>query len=160
MIPKVVTDAGYTAVGLGVLAIQQVQVRRRATRARLREQVDAAREGVGSAVGQARERIGPFAARLEPMQAKVEPLRAKVGPLRAKVEPPLSAALDRVPRIPGPIGTLVASGTGKLQAALHADTGREEPAPAAKPAGRSTKAGTRSRSTGAAKKSGGTGSAG
>lgn len=153
MIPKVVTDAGYTAVGLGVLAIQQVQIRRRATRARLREQVDAAREGVGSAVGQARERIGPFAARLEPMQAKVEPLRAKV-------EPPLSAALDRVPRIPGPIGTLVASGTGKLQAALHADTGREEPAPAAKPAGRSTKAGTRSRSTGAAKKSGGTGSAG
>lgn len=152
MIPKVVTDAGYTAVGLGVLAIQQVQTRRRATRARLLEQVEATRDGLGSAAGQARARIAPFAAHLEPVQAKVEPLRAKV-------EVPLSAALDRVPRIPGPIGTLVASGTEKLQAALHSDA-PEGPAPSPKPAARATKAGTKSRSTGAAKKkSGSTGSA-
>jgi hypothetical protein len=29
MMPKAVQDAGYTAVGLGVLALQQVQVQRR-----------------------------------------------------------------------------------------------------------------------------------
>jgi hypothetical protein len=29
MVPKAVQDAGYTAVGLGVLALQQVQVQRR-----------------------------------------------------------------------------------------------------------------------------------
>jgi hypothetical protein len=29
MVPKAVQDAGYTAVGLGVLALQQVQTRRR-----------------------------------------------------------------------------------------------------------------------------------
>ena len=29
MVPKVVQDAGYTAVGLGVLALHQVQTRRR-----------------------------------------------------------------------------------------------------------------------------------
>jgi hypothetical protein len=29
MVPRVVQDAGYTAVGLGVLALQQVQSRRR-----------------------------------------------------------------------------------------------------------------------------------
>lgn len=30
MVPRAVQDAGYTAVGLGVLALQQVQIRRRA----------------------------------------------------------------------------------------------------------------------------------
>lgn len=29
MVPRAVQDAGYTAVGLGVLALQQVQTRRR-----------------------------------------------------------------------------------------------------------------------------------
>ena len=29
MVPKAVADAGYTAVGLGVLALQQVQIQRR-----------------------------------------------------------------------------------------------------------------------------------
>ena len=29
MVPKAVQDAGYTAVGLGVLALQQVQIQRR-----------------------------------------------------------------------------------------------------------------------------------
>lgn len=29
MVPRVVQDAGYTAVGLGVLALQQVNMRRR-----------------------------------------------------------------------------------------------------------------------------------
>lgn len=29
MVPRAVQDAGYTAVGLGVLALQQLQIRRR-----------------------------------------------------------------------------------------------------------------------------------
>lgn len=29
MVPKAVQDAGYTAVGLGVLALQQIQIQRR-----------------------------------------------------------------------------------------------------------------------------------
>lgn len=44
MVPKAVADAGYTAVGLGVLALQQVQTQRRVA-ARLVK-------GVRSAVGQ------------------------------------------------------------------------------------------------------------
>lgn len=35
MIPKPVQDAGYTAVGVGVLALQQFHMRRKAVKARL-----------------------------------------------------------------------------------------------------------------------------
>ena len=51
MVPKAVQDAGYTAVGLGVLAFQEVQVRRRTTRAKLESQVNDARQFVGSVAG-------------------------------------------------------------------------------------------------------------
>lgn len=125
MVPKVVTDTGYTVVGLGVLAVQQVQSRRRATRARLQEQVQATRQGLESAVGQAQERIAPFAARVEP--------------LKTRVEVPLAAALDRVPRIPGPIGTLVTSGTERLQSALATEA-EQEPVPS-RPATRAARSG-------------------
>ncbi|HZI39329.1 MAG TPA: hypothetical protein VFF24_13565 [Acidimicrobiia bacterium] len=36
MVPRVVQDAGYTAVGLGVLALQHVQTRRRAVERKLK----------------------------------------------------------------------------------------------------------------------------
>lgn len=39
MVPKVVQDAGYTAVGLGVMAVQQVQTKRRAIRSVLTSQL-------------------------------------------------------------------------------------------------------------------------
>jgi hypothetical protein len=35
MVPRAVQDAGYTAVGLGVLALQQVQIRRRELRSKM-----------------------------------------------------------------------------------------------------------------------------
>ena len=46
MVPKAVQDAGYTAVGLGVLALQQVQVQRR----NLGRQASAVISGVGRLV--------------------------------------------------------------------------------------------------------------
>lgn len=50
MVPKAVTDAGYTVVGLGVLALQQVHIQRRAAKAR-----------VESLVGEVRARAEPLA---------------------------------------------------------------------------------------------------
>ncbi|MGH9041170.1 MAG: hypothetical protein ACRDZ3_13170 [Acidimicrobiia bacterium] len=146
MIPKIVTDAGYTAVGLGVLAAQQVQTRRRETRSRVRGQIYAGRQTIESAVGQVKARIEPLQAKLEPLGARLEPLGTKIKPLKDKVAAPVASALDHLPHLPGPVGGLVASGRDRIQSALrpgkdqepparHADQGAaEETSPPAEPA--------------------------
>lgn len=121
MVPKVLTDAGYTVVGLGVLAAQQVQTRRRETRSRVSDQIQASRQGLESAVGQVK-------ARVEPLQARLEPLQARLEPLKARLEAPVSAALGRLPRLPGPLGGLLISGRDRIQAALRLETDEEPPA--------------------------------
>ena len=120
MIPKVVSDAGYTAVGLGVLAVQQVQVRRRETRSRVIGGLRGGRHRLESAVDQVK-------ARIEPLQARFEPLQAKLEPIKARLEAPVSTALDRLPRVPGPFGAILESGRGRLQTALRHDEGAEKP---------------------------------
>lgn len=52
MVPKAVQDAGYTAVGLGVLALQEVQIRRRATKAMIEDQVQGAKALIGTVTDQ------------------------------------------------------------------------------------------------------------
>lgn len=120
MIPKIVSDAGYTAVGLSVLAVQQVQTRRRETRARVASQIQAGRQNLESAVGQLK-------ARIEPLQAKLEPVQAKLEPVKARLEGPVSTVLHRLPRVPGPLGGLIASGRDRLEAALGHEKETESP---------------------------------
>lgn len=93
MVPKAVSDAGYTAVGLGVLAVQQVQARRRETRARLEAQARQARGRVESVLGE--------------LKAKVEPMAAQLD------------RLPRLPRLPGLLGRAVDGGRERLQRALR-----------------------------------------
>jgi len=87
MVPKFVSDAGYTAVGLGVLAAQQVQVRRREARARLEAQAEDVRRRAESVVEQAKTAMTPVAAQLE--------------------------RLPRLP-IPGPLGHALEGSRGRL----------------------------------------------
>lgn len=54
MVPKAVQDAGYTAVGLGVLALQQVRVQRRSI----------ARQA-SAVLGEVKAKASPVANRLE-----------------------------------------------------------------------------------------------
>ncbi len=93
MVPKVVSDAGYTAVGLGVLAAQQVQVRRRETRARLEAEAREARRRVESILGEVKSRVQPVAGEL----------------------------VERLPELPlpGPLGQAVSSGRARLRRALR-----------------------------------------
>jgi chromosome segregation ATPase len=170
MVPKVVSDAGYTAVGLGVLAVQQVQTRRRETRSRISDQIQARRRGLESAVGQVKARIEPLQAKLEPLQAKLEPLQAKLEPLQAKLEPlqakleplqakleplkarleaPVSAALGRLPQLHGPLGGLLVSGRDRIQAALRPEADEKPPVPPAAPGKGKAKAAPSSSSTAA-----------
>jgi hypothetical protein len=127
MVPKVFTDAGYTAVGLGVLAAQQVQTRRRKTRSRVTDQIQASRQGIESAVGQVRARIEPIQAKLDPVKAKLDPVKAKLDPVKAKLEAPVSAALGRLPRLPGPLGGLLVSSRDRVQAALRPQAEEKQP---------------------------------
>ena len=52
MVPKAVQDAGYTAVGLGVLALKEVQARRKATKARIESTVTDAKALIETVAGQ------------------------------------------------------------------------------------------------------------
>jgi hypothetical protein len=72
MVPKVVQDVGYTAVGLGVLALHHVQTRRRG------------------------------------FERKVKAGAA-----------PVTSLLDALPRLPGPIGSVLEVGRARLVEALR-----------------------------------------
>jgi hypothetical protein len=93
MVPKVVSNAGYTALGFGVLAAQQVQVRRRETRAHLESQARDARRRVESLAGEVKSRVQPVAGEL----------------------------VDRLPQLPlpGPLGRAVKDGRARLRQALR-----------------------------------------
>ncbi len=90
MVPRAVQDAGYTAVGLGVLALQQVQTRRRDLARRLNSELDAAGR-----------------------QAQ-----AVLGEVKAKAAP-VTGVLELLPRLPGPVGGLIAGGRARLVEALR-----------------------------------------
>lgn len=85
MVPRAVQDAGYTAVGLGVLALQQVQIRRR----------QVARK-VGSELGSAGRQA-----------------RAVVSGVKATVAP-VTRRLEGLPRLSTPVGALVDAGRARL----------------------------------------------
>jgi hypothetical protein len=90
MVPRVVQDAGYTAVGLGVLALQQVQSRRRDVARRVSTELSTAGRNA---------------------QNVLDEVKAKAAPLTSR--------LDGLPRLPGPIGSLVEGGRARVAEALR-----------------------------------------
>jgi len=92
MVPRAVQDAGYTAVGLGVLALQQVQIRRRDLARRLTSELDAAGRQA---------------------QAALVEVKAKAAPV--------TGILEILPRLPGPVGQLLDGGRTRLVDALRPD---------------------------------------
>ncbi len=90
MVPKVVQDAGYTAVGLGVMAAQQIQMRRRDARARL-------------------------SAGTRTVQAQLESVS---GLVKAVAGPAVVAQIDRLPRLPGRLGPVLESGRRSVRRVL------------------------------------------
>ncbi|MDQ1505920.1 MAG: hypothetical protein QOD57_3647 [Actinomycetota bacterium] len=90
MVPKAVQDAGYTAVGVGVLVLQQVQTRRRDIAQKLNTELD-------SASRQA--------------QAALTEVKAKAAPVTKR--------LEGLPRLPGPVGQVIDGGRARLCDALR-----------------------------------------
>lgn len=85
MVPRTVQDAGYTALGLGVLALQQVQTRRRQITERVGTELDAAGRQA---------------------QAVLTEVKGKVSPVTSR--------LEGLPRLPGPVGQVVEVGRTRL----------------------------------------------
>jgi hypothetical protein len=90
MVPRAVQDAGYTAVGLGVLALQQVQTRRRE---------------IADKVGTELDTLG------RQTQAVFSGVKA--------VAAPVTSRLEDLPRLPGPIGQVVEVGRARMCDALR-----------------------------------------
>ena len=90
MVPRAVQDAGYTAVGLGVLALQQVQTRRRDIAQKLSTELTAAGRQA---------------------QAVLTEVKAKAAPV--------ASGLEGLPRLPGPVGAVIEEGKTRLVQALR-----------------------------------------
>jgi hypothetical protein len=90
MVPRAVQDAGYTAVGLGVLALQQVQARRRDIAQKVSSELNSAGRQAQAVLTEVKAKATPVASRLEDL-----------------------------PRLPGPIGQVLDSGRVRLCEALR-----------------------------------------
>jgi len=91
MVPRAVQEAGYTAVGLGVLVLQQVQTRRRKIGQKVSTELNAAGRQA---------------------QAVLTVVKGKAAPATSR--------LEDLPRLPGPIGQVVEVGRSRLCQALRA----------------------------------------
>ena len=90
MVPRVVQDAGYTAVGLGVLALQEVQTRRRDVAQKVSTELNAAGRQAQAALAEVKAKAAPVTGRLEDL-----------------------------PRLPGRIGDVIEMGRTRLARALR-----------------------------------------
>jgi hypothetical protein len=90
MVPKAVQDAGYTAVGLGVLALQQVQTRRRLIAERVSSELNTAGRHAHAVLTEAKSKAAPVTSRLESL-----------------------------PRLPGPVGQVIDEGRSRLVGVLR-----------------------------------------
>jgi len=89
-VPRAVQDAGYTAVGLGVLVLQEVQTRQR----------DIARKVDAELTAASRQ-----------AQAVLNEMKVKAAPV--------TLLLDGLPRLPGPVGAVLEHGRARLAGALR-----------------------------------------
>jgi len=90
MVPRAVQDAGYTAVGLGVLVLQQVQTGRRDVAQKVSTELNAAGRQAQAVLAEVKTKAAPVTSRLEDL-----------------------------PRLPGPIGDVLELGRARLAQALR-----------------------------------------
>ena len=78
MVPRAVQDAGYTAVGLGVLALQEVQTRRRVFAKKVSTELGAAARQAQSVLDQVKAAAAPATSRLEALPCLPGPVGAVI----------------------------------------------------------------------------------
>jgi hypothetical protein len=90
MVPRAVQDAGYTAVGLGVLALQLVQSRQREIAQRLNTEINAAGRQAQAALAEVKVKAAP-----------------------------VTGMLESLPSLPGTVGQVIDGGRARLVEALR-----------------------------------------
>ena len=85
MVPRAVQDAGYTAVGLGVLALQQVQTRRREVAKKVSTELGTAGRQAQAVLAGAKSLAAPVTTRLEALPRLPTPVGAIVNAGRARL---------------------------------------------------------------------------
>ena len=105
MVPKAVQDAGYTAVGLGVLVLHQVQTRRRDIARKVSDELGSPSGTLAKLPGVAGRQA----------QAALAEVKAKAAPVTSR--------LEDLPRLPGPVGQVIEGGRNRLCQALRPSAG-------------------------------------
>jgi hypothetical protein len=90
MVPRAVQDAGYTAVGLGVLALQELQTRQREIAKKITAELNTAGRQALAVLAEVKAKAAPVTSRLEAL-----------------------------PRLPGPIGAVLEEGRARLAQVLR-----------------------------------------
>lgn len=104
-VPKAIQDAAYVTVGVGVLAFQQTQVRRREAQAALPAQVDKARSRLTRQARDVRAKAEAFGT---DVRGRVEPV---VGDVKVRVEP----LVDQLQTVPAQVRQAVEAGTARAR---------------------------------------------
>jgi hypothetical protein len=102
---KTLEDAAYITVGVGVIAFQQAQVRRREVQAALEKQ---ARETKSFLESRAQNGKGKLEGVAKDVSGRVEPL---VGDLRQRVEP----LVEQIQSVPVQVKQVVEAGTSRAR---------------------------------------------
>jgi hypothetical protein len=90
---KTLTDAGYIAIGLGVMGFQQAQVRRRELQERLESAAECVADRARDARGQLESLAGELGQRVEPLKDQVE---GRLGDLPERVTKAVEPVRTRV----------------------------------------------------------------
>lgn len=90
---KTLTDAGYIAIGLGVMGFQQAQVRRRELQGRLENAGSCLADRARDARGRVEELAEEFGQRVEPLKGQVE---GRLGDLPDRVNKAVETSTARV----------------------------------------------------------------
>lgn len=104
-VPKTIQDAAYVTIGVGVLAFQQTQVRRREAQAALPAQVDKARSTVARQAKDVRAKAEAFGS---DVRGRVEPI---VGDVKVRVEP----LVEQLQTVPVQVRQAVEAGTARAR---------------------------------------------
>jgi hypothetical protein len=91
---KTFTDAGYIAIGLGVMGFQQAQVRRRELQGRLENAGSCLADRARDARERAQEFAGEIGQRVEPLKGQVE---GRLGDLPDRINKAVEGSLGDLP---------------------------------------------------------------
>ena len=102
---KTLEDAAYITVGVGVIAFQQAQVRRREVQATVEKQAKEAKSFLESRTADGKVKLEGVA---KDVSGRVEPL---VGDLRQRVEP----LAEQIQSVPAQVKQFVDAGAGRAR---------------------------------------------